>query len=101
MPASMALIRVPLSSPWAVASLVFGVMGMLGGFCFMAIPCLAAVLCGHIGLKQTKDGTRTGHAMAVAGLILGYLFVIPAIVFLVLILAGKFGPEVARIRQST
>lgn len=71
------------TSGWATASLVFGIFGLLGGFCLFAIPCIVAVICGHVGLSATKDGSRGGRGMAVAGLILGYVVVGPAIVFLV------------------
>src|ERR1044072_5721404 len=49
MPTAVAIVRVPPTSPFAVASLVFGIIGMLGGFCLMAIPRVIAVVCGHIG----------------------------------------------------
>lgn len=45
----------------ATASLVFGVIGMLGGFLICGIPCLLAVLFGHLALRETKTGQRGGH----------------------------------------
>lgn len=78
----------PPTSGSAVASLVFGIIGMLGGFCFFGIPCFAAVLCGHVALVETKNGARGGRGLAVAGLIMGYLFVAPAIAVIVM---GGFG----------
>jgi hypothetical protein len=69
-------------SGWSVAALIFGIIGMLGGFCVFGIPCIAAVICGHAGLVDSKNG-KGGRGMAIAGLIMGYLFVIPAIIFLV------------------
>lgn len=42
-----------------------------------AIPCLIAILLGHLALRETRTGARAGHGMAVAGLILGYLFAVP------------------------
>jgi len=72
------------ASGWAVASLVFGILGMLGGFCLFGIPCIAAVICGHAGLIDTKNGAKGGRGLAVAGLILGYLFVAPAIAIVVM-----------------
>lgn len=67
----------------AVAALIFGIISALGGFCLLGIPCVVAVLCGHIGLADTKEGIKSGRGMAIAGLILGYLCLIPAVVFFV------------------
>ncbi|WP_066361967.1 DUF4190 domain-containing protein [Herbidospora mongoliensis] len=72
--------HMPPTSGSATASLVFGILGILGGWCVFGIPCLLAVIFGHIGLAQTSGGQRGGRGLAVAGLILGYLFVIPAVV---------------------
>ncbi|SFE53044.1 protein of unknown function [Actinoplanes philippinensis] len=73
------MIRVAPTSGWAAASLVLGLIGLFGGWCAIGIPCILAVVAGHIGLKETQDGSRGGRGMAVAGLILGYLVVIPAV----------------------
>lgn len=73
----------PPTSAFAVTALVFGILGVAGGFCFFGIPCIVAVICGHAGLIDTKNGAKGGHGMAVAGLILGYLFIAPAIILLV------------------
>jgi hypothetical protein len=72
------------TSGWATASLVFGVLGMLGGFCLFGIPCIIAVISGHIGMNETKNGERGGRGLAVGGLILGYIFVAPAIAVIAL-----------------
>ncbi|WP_062432336.1 DUF4190 domain-containing protein [Herbidospora daliensis] len=72
-------VHIPPTSGSATASLVFGILGILGGWCLFAIPCFLAVVFGHIGLAQTSGGRRGGRGLAVAGLILGYLFVIPAL----------------------
>lgn len=62
---------------WAVVSLVVGILGALGGWCLLGIPCIVAVLAGHFALGETRDGTMGGRGMAVAGLILGYVFGVP------------------------
>lgn len=67
------------TSGWATASLVFGILGIFGGFCLFGIPCIVAVICGHAGLIDTKHGAKGGRGLATAGLILGYLFVGPAL----------------------
>jgi hypothetical protein len=66
----------------ATASMVLGILGALGGWCMLGIPCAVAILLGHLGLSATRDGARGGRGMAVAGLVLGYVFVVPwAILF--------------------
>jgi hypothetical protein len=80
------------SSGMATASLVFGIFGILGGWCLLGIPCIIAVVCGHAGLSQTKNGTMGGRGQAVAGLIMGYLVVGPAIfAFFSLFVLGGIG----------
>jgi uncharacterized protein DUF4190 len=64
----------PPTSGYARASLVFGIIGVLGGWGLFGVPCLIAVVTGHAALKDTRTGRRGGHGMAVAGLILGYPF---------------------------
>jgi hypothetical protein len=71
----------PPTSGWATAALVIGILGALGGWCMLGIPCLVAVIAGHVGLNDTRDGTRGGRGMAVAGLVLGYVFVVPWALF--------------------
>ena len=77
-----------LTSGMATASLVLGILGVLGGWCLFGLPCILAVVLGHLALRETRDGTRTGHGMAVAGLVLGYVFVGPMIAFTVLMFFG-------------
>lgn len=64
----------PSTSGWATAALVLGIIGALGGWCVLGIPCFIAVYAGHVGLKATEHGARGGRGQAVAGLILGYPF---------------------------
>lgn len=65
----------PNSPPWpppvsgkALASLIFGVM-----FCLPLLPSVLATLFGMMGLRETRDGSRSGRRFAVAGVILGGL----------------------------
>ena len=87
-PQQVVIAAAPPTSGWAVASLVFGLLGVFGGWRLFAIPCAIAVLCGHIGLGETKTGVKGGRGMAVAGLILGYVVVGPALAIAVLGGAG-------------
>lgn len=77
------------TSGWATASLVFGILDLLGlaacgGF-------LVAIICGHIALSKIKhsNGTLGGRGQAIAGLILGYFsFAIIAAIALFFLYAG-------------
>ncbi|SNY44269.1 protein of unknown function [Paractinoplanes atraurantiacus] len=70
----------------AVASLLLGIVGVLGGWCTFAVPCILAIVFGYVGLGQTRGGARSGRGMAIAGLVLG---LIPtAVIALILILGG-------------
>ncbi|MEV4490173.1 DUF4190 domain-containing protein [Micromonospora coxensis] len=52
------------------------------------LPCLLAVVLGHVGLHETRDGRRFGRGMAVAGLVLGYVFVAPMVLFTIMVFFG-------------
>jgi len=75
--------------PWAVASLVLGVVGL---FCcqFLGIP---AVICGHIGLKAANEGrcSSSSKGLAIAGLITGYITLLIAAAFFVFYLVTILG----------
>jgi hypothetical protein len=72
----------------AVASLVLGIVGVLGGWCMLGLPCLIAVVLGHVAMSETKSGGKSGRGMAVAGLVLGYLFLAPMAIFTIMLFAG-------------
>lgn len=57
-------------SGFAVASMVLGLLGILG------ITALLAVIFGHLALSQIKrsDGWMRGKGMALAGVILGWAY---------------------------
>jgi hypothetical protein len=65
--------------------MIFGILGLL---CPVVVFSLVAVLCGHTALHETKSGERGGHGQAVAGLILGYLVIIPAVIYGIFALIG-------------
>jgi predicted outer membrane lipoprotein len=68
------------TSGLAVTSLVLSLVGLLL-CCAFGIPSLIAVICGHLALRETKSGAKSGQGMAVAGLVMGYLIIVPAILF--------------------
>jgi hypothetical protein len=80
------------SSTSAVWALVLGLVGFFAGWCLLGIPCLLAVIVGHVALSDTKDDAKTGRGMAVAGLALGYVALAPAIIlFFWIVLGGVLG----------
>lgn len=86
------MVVLPPTSGAAVASMIMGIIGLLGGWCVFGLPCVVAVVLGHIGLVATKGGRRSGHGMAIAGLVMGYLVVVPAALFSIMfVFAGVFG----------
>ncbi|MGC1215568.1 MAG: DUF4190 domain-containing protein, partial [Micromonospora sp.] len=78
-----------LTSGAATASLVLWILGVIGGWCLFGLPCILAVVLGHLALRETRDGARAGHGMAIAGLVLGYVFAAPMVVFTVLMFFGS------------
>lgn len=90
-PPPYVVMQSPPSSGWAVASLVFGVIGLFTGWCLLGIPCLAAVVMGHVGMAGTKSGRKSGRGMAVAGLVMGYVGLAPAIIVFFWLGVGGLG----------
>ena len=69
------------TSGTAVASMVLGILGLVSSCCTFGIFSVLAVILGHVGLHETKKGTHKGQGMAIAGLVMGYVIVGPAIAF--------------------
>ncbi|MEV0805040.1 DUF4190 domain-containing protein [Micromonospora sp. NPDC050200] len=82
------LIAVPPASGAATAAMVLGIVGVLGGWCVFGLPCILAVILGHVGLHETRNGLKSGRGMAVAGLVLGYVFVAPAVAVTLMVFFG-------------
>ncbi|MEE2623796.1 MAG: DUF4190 domain-containing protein [Roseibacillus sp.] len=62
----------PAPNGMAIASMVLGIIGVLGAAILTSVP---AIICGHIARRQIRDaeGRVGGEGMALTGLILGYL----------------------------
>ncbi|MFE8935085.1 DUF4190 domain-containing protein [Micrococcus luteus] len=71
----------------SVASMILGIISVVGGFTFL-IPPIVGVVLGHLGLKREPHG----RGMAIAGLVMNYVslaLLLLAVVFLViLVIAG-------------
>ncbi len=70
----------PTTSGLAIASLVFGICGLVSCMVFLGIP---AVVLGHMALNQITHSPvpMVGRGMALAGLICGYLASLMLLVF--------------------
>jgi type IV pilus assembly protein PilA len=61
----------------SIASLVLGIISFMGGM-FLIIPPILAIVFGHVSRSDCKRrGIEAGKGMALAGLILGYLTLVP------------------------
>ena len=58
------------TSGMAIASLVCS----LTGFFTCGITSVLGVIFGFVGLSQTKDDARPGRGLAIAGLVIGFIF---------------------------
>lgn len=76
----------------AIASMIFGIIGLFFDWWFFAIPSIIAVITGHIARSNIKhsNGRLGGDGFAVTGLVLGYL-VILVYLFIVLFFVGLLG----------
>ena len=76
----------------AIASLVLGLVSMIGGMCITAVP---AIICGHMALsRQKRANVANSKGLAIAGLILGYVLTLASIVAAVVM--AFFFTQVAR-----
>ncbi len=75
------------TSGLAVASLIFGILAYL---CMPFILTLPAIITGHIALSQIKKsrGALTGTALAIIGMVLGYLNLALVLFVVVMIVGG-------------
>lgn len=67
----------------AIASLILGIAGVMG--CFVVIPSILAIIFGHVSLGRIKRTGARGRGMALAGLILGYIFIAFGAVYIVVV----------------
>ena len=79
--------RTARTNPFAVASMVLGITGVIL-FVLFAIPSILAVVFGLIALSQIRESgdTEAGSGMATAGIVLG---AIETVVFFVALATGN------------
>lgn len=86
------IVAPPPTSGYATAAVVFGILSLLGGWCAIFPPFLA-VLFGHLGRFDTRNGRRGGRGSATAGLILGYICLAPMVVTIAALVIGAAGAQ--------
>lgn len=83
----------PPSATLSIVSMVLGILNTIT-FCFPALVLApAAIICGHIALIKGKFSPiqpAPGRAMAITGVILGYLGLAVMLITLVLMVTGVF-----------
>jgi hypothetical protein len=63
---------------YAIASLIFGLLGLVPLWVGLVF-CIAAIICGIVALQQsTRHPAQPGRGLAIAGLVLGLVFFVPA-----------------------
>jgi|SRR4051794_27761338 hypothetical protein len=85
---------VPPASGKATASMILGILGATVGWCALGIPSILAVVLGHVAMSETRQGVKSGRGMAIAGLVLGYVFVIPVISISIILIVSWLGHSV-------
>jgi hypothetical protein len=75
------------TSGLAIASLVCGIMGLVT---CLFLPGIPAVICGHMALSRMAEPNvrLAGRGMAIAGLIMGYLSILIAVGFVLVVIIG-------------
>jgi hypothetical protein len=83
------------TNPVAIAALICGVAQFfLGLFAVNVLLAIPAIICGAIGLRQTRQRGEGGRGLSIAGLVLGILGVVWNVLYVVLIVyvGAHFGP---------
>lgn len=91
----------PPNSGLAVTSMVAGIISVL--LCGLGgIGSLVAIICGHKATSRIdgSGGTEGGRGMALAGLIMGYISLIPAIIFYIAFFASLALPVFSKIQDK-
>lgn len=63
---------------------VLAIIALVGAFVFP----LAGVICGHIALSQIKRTGESGRGLAIAGLIIGYVYIAFIVLAIILTVVG-------------
>jgi competence protein ComGC len=88
----------PKTSALAIWSLVLGILSLM---CFTIFSGIPGVICGHKAMSKIKqsNGALSGHGLAVAGLVTGYLGIAWAVFFIPLLMAIAI-PNFVKARET-
>lgn len=90
----------PKTPGLAIASLVLGIISMMGG-AILIIPTVLAIVFGHISLSRIrKNPNLTGSGIAITGLVLGYVSILFGI-FMAGLLAAMAIPAFQKVREAS
>jgi Domain of unknown function (DUF4190) len=83
------VVQGPPTSGAAVTSLVLGILGLVTGCCSFGLFSVLAVIFGHVSLNETKNNMKAGRGMGIAGLVMGYVALAPAVVLSIYFVLGS------------
>jgi thiol:disulfide interchange protein len=82
--------RVPITSSLAVVSLIFGILS----WCLLPfIGAIVAIVCGHMArseIRRAPASSMEGDGMAIAGLVLGYVHIVLALLIVAIVIGVLF-----------
>ncbi|MCP4141953.1 MAG: DUF4190 domain-containing protein [Chloroflexi bacterium] len=80
--------QVPPSAPTNTMALTSMIAGIVGWTVAPLLGSLVAIITGHMAKKELKErmGRESGDGMATAGLVMGYLQIIPSVLCICVIL---------------
>ena len=88
------------TSGLAVASLILGIISLMGA-AVLIVPMILAIVFGHVSLSKIRRDPRLGGSgIAIAGLVMGYVSIVFGFVFMGL-LAAMAIPAFAKVRETS
>jgi hypothetical protein len=66
------------TNPLAIVSLACSLLGLV-----ILFPAVAGIICGHIARGQIRESGQNGAGLALAGLIIGYVWLVMLVFILV------------------
>jgi hypothetical protein len=87
----------PRNNGMAITSMVLGIIGVLtcGGVLFS----VGAIIFGHVAQSQIRRTGEQGNGMAVAGLVLGYIFALLGLIYWIVVV-GIYGAAIWSLNES-
>ncbi|MFC5744976.1 DUF4190 domain-containing protein [Actinomadura rugatobispora] len=87
----------PRNNGMAITSMVLGIIGVItcGGVLFS----VGAIIFGHVAQSQIRRTGEQGSGMAVAGLVLGYIFALLGLIYWIVVV-GIYGAAIWSLNES-